>query len=74
MQSLYLLVGLEIIIKEKNSEINLLKKQEEKVQELETDIQKKNIELNSLTNTDIKEIWKQELITFEEQYKKMYKI
>ena len=46
----------------------------EKVQELETEIQKKNIELNTLTNTDIKEIWKQELITFEEQYKKMYKI
>tara|TARA_B100000700_G_C15003533_1_gene837433 strand:- start:1128 stop:2081 length:954 start_codon:yes stop_codon:yes gene_type:complete len=46
----------------------------EKVQELEKEIQKKNIELNTLTNTDIKEIWKQELITFEEQYKKMYKI
>ena len=42
----------------------------EKVDELETDIDMKNDELDLLTNTDIKDIWKKELDEFEVMYKR----
>ena len=42
----------------------------EKVNELETDIDMKNDELDILSNTDIKDIWKKELDDFEVMYKR----
>ena len=43
----------------------------EKVQELETEIQKKNEELITLTDTTIKDMWIKELDDFEKEYKRM---
>ena len=45
----------------------------EKVDELETDIDMKNDELDILTNTDIKDIWIKELDEFEVMYKRHIK-
>ena len=46
----------------------------EKVEDLQTDIDSKITERETLMNKDIKDIWKDELSLFEENYKKMYKI
>jgi DNA topoisomerase II len=46
----------------------------EKVEDLKTDIDSKITERETLMNKDIKDIWKDELSLFEENYKKMYKI
>ena len=43
----------------------------EKVQELETEIQKKNEELITLTDTTIKDMWIKELDDLEKEYKRM---
>ena len=43
----------------------------EKVNELQTDIDEKKTEHDTLESKDIKDIWKEELDDFEKDYKKM---